>query len=83
MAEDDQGVDVVVTIPMGSSVAETGELLKGYGLIRDDRLFILQERLSDYHDKLEPGTYTLNTSMTAEEMMAVMAPSLKEESEDG
>jgi UPF0755 protein len=83
MAEGDQGVDVVVTIPMGSSVAETGELLKGYGLIRDDKLFILQERLSDYHDKLEPGTYTLNTSMTAEEMMAVMAPSLKEESEDG
>ena len=81
MAEGD-GVDVVVTIPMGSSVAETGELLKGYGLIRDDKLFILQERLSDYHDKLEPGTYTLNTSMTAEEMMEVMAPTAKEEPEE-
>lgn len=81
MAEGD-GVDVVVTIPMGSSVAETGELLKGYGLIRDDKLFILQERLSDYHDKLEPGTYTLNTSMTAEEMMEVMAPTANEEPED-
>ena len=76
------GVDVVVTIPMGSSVAETGELLKGYGLIRDDKLFILQERLSDYHDKLEPGTYTLNTSMTAEEMMEVMAPTANEEPEE-
>ncbi|HAL31697.1 MAG TPA: aminodeoxychorismate lyase [Lachnospiraceae bacterium] len=81
MAEGD-GVDVVVTIPMGSSVAETGELLKGYGLIRDDKLFILQERLSDYHDKLEPGTYTLNTSMTAEEMMEVMAPTANEEPEE-
>ena len=81
MAEGD-GVDVVVNIPMGSSVAETGELLKGYGLIRDDKLFILQERLSDYHDKLEPGTYTLNTSMTAEEMMEVMAPTAKEEPEE-
>lgn len=81
MAEGD-GVDIVVTIPMGSSVAETGELLKGYGLIRDDKLFILQERLSDYHDKLEPGTYTLNTSMTAEEMMEVMAPTANEEPEE-
>ena len=81
MAEGD-GVDVVVTIPMGSSVAETGELLKEYGLIRDDKLFILQERLSDYHDKLEPGMYTLNTSMTAEEMMAVMSPSVTEQQEE-
>ena len=74
-----EGIDIVVNIPMGSSVKETGEILKDNGLIRDDRLFYMQELLSDYHGKLEPGTYTLNTSMTAEEMLAVMSPSLSEE----
>ena len=74
-----EGIGIVVEIPVGSSVKETGELLKDYGLIRDEKLFYLQELLSDYHGKLEPGMYTLNTSMTAEEMLAVMSPSMSEE----
>jgi UPF0755 protein len=80
-----EGVDIVVEIPMGCSAADTGKLLKEYGLIRDDKLFVMQELLSDYHDKLEPGTYVLSTSMTAEEMMKVMSPSVGEEDseEDG
>ncbi|MBO5552101.1 MAG: endolytic transglycosylase MltG [Lachnospiraceae bacterium] len=84
MAEGD-GVDIVVNIPMGSSVSDTAEILKDNGLIRDERLFGLQERFSDYHGKLESGMYTLNTSMTAEEMLAAMSPSVSEEeaTEDG
>ena len=78
MAEGD-GVDAVVNIPMGSSVADTGKILKENDLIRDDRLFYLQELLSDYHGKLEPGTYTLNTAMTAEQMLAEMSPGESEE----
>ncbi|MCR5774264.1 MAG: aminodeoxychorismate lyase [Lachnospiraceae bacterium] len=74
-----EGVDIVVNIPMGSSVKDTGKLLKEYGLIRDDRLFYFQELLSDYHGKLESGTYKLNTAMTVEEMMAAMSPSLSED----
>ena len=74
-----EGIDIVVTIPMGSSVSDTGKILKDNGLIRDDRLFYMQELLSDYHGKLEPGTYALNTSMTVEEMLAEMSPSLSEE----
>ncbi|MCR5748167.1 MAG: endolytic transglycosylase MltG [Lachnospiraceae bacterium] len=76
------GVDIVVNIPVGSSVMDTGKLLVEYGLIRDDKLFYLQELLSDYHGKLESGMYTLNTSMTAEEMMAVMSPSVAAKSEE-
>ncbi len=80
-----EGVDVVVDIPMGTSVADTGKLLKKYGLIRDEKLFILQEMFSDYHGKLESGTFVLNTSMTAEEMLKEMSPSVGEEEseEDG
>ncbi len=84
MAEGD-GVDIVVDIPVGSSVLDTGKMLVEYGLIRDEKLFFMQERFSDYHGKLEPGMYTLNTSMTAEEMMAIMSPSVSEDEagEDG
>ena len=78
MAED-EGIDIVVDIPMGSSAADTGKILKDNGLIRDDRLFYMQELLSDYHGKTEPGTYKLNTSMTAEEMLAEMSPSVSED----
>ena len=75
-----EGIDVVVNIPMGSSVRDIGEILKDNGLIRDEKLFYMQELLSDYHGKTEPGTYTLNTSMTAEEMLAKMSPSVSEDS---
>ena len=78
-----EGIDIVVDIPDGSSVKDTGRLLKEYGLIRDDKLFYMQELLSDYHGKLEPGVYSLNTAMTAEDMMRAMSPSVEEgESEE-
>ena len=74
-----EGIDIVVDIPMGSSVLDTGGILEEHGLIRDSKLFFLQESFSDYHGKLEPGMYTLNTAMTAEEMLAAMSPSVSEE----
>ncbi len=76
------GVDVVVQIPLGSSASEIGKILKNAGLIDDDKLFAVQELLSQYHGKLEPGTYSLNTAMTAEEMMEVMSPSVTESTEE-
>lgn len=83
MAEEDEGVDVVITIPMGSSVADIAKILKENELIRDEKLFYLQELLSDYHGKIEPGTYALNTAMNAEQMLAAMSPSLSEEMTEG
>lgn len=67
------GRDVTVLIPLGSSSMDIGKILENNGLIRDRKLFYIQEKLSSYRGRLKPGTYTLNTSMTAEEMMAVMA----------
>ncbi len=64
---------IQVTIPEGSSAKEIGELLEKKGLIREGRLFLVQEMLSEYKDKLQPGTYELNTSMTTEEMMKIMS----------
>lgn len=74
-----EGRDVEVTVPMGKNTLEIGELLESKGLIKDAKLFFVQEKLSAYRGKLAPGVYTLNTSMTASEMIEIMA----EDSEEG
>ena len=68
-----QGVNVTVEIKEGMSVAEVGRILKSNGLIRNADVFPYQERFSSSHGKMMPGTYTLSTDMTPEEMMVVMA----------
>ena len=67
------GIDVNVAIVEGKTVKQIGKLLEEKGLIRDARLFVLQETFSEYSGKLNPGVYTLNTSQTPYEMMAIMA----------
>ena len=62
------GVDVTVEITVGKSALQIGEILEAKGLIRDAKLFYVQNLLSNYKDKLQAGVYTLNTSMTMEEM---------------
>ena len=67
------GIDVNVAIVEGKSVKEIGKLLEEKGLIRSGELFVWQEKFSEYADDLKPGVYTLNTSQTPYEMMAIMA----------
>ena len=75
------GIDVNVAIVEGKSVKEIGKLLEEKGLIKSGSLFVWQVKFSEYADDLKPGQYTLNTSMTPYEMMAVMAA--EEEDEEG
>ena len=77
------GRDIEVTVPTGSSAMDIGEILETKGLIRDKNLFFVQERLSEFHGKLSPGEYTLNTSQTARDMMEIMAKEEEEEEETG
>jgi UPF0755 protein len=67
------GREVMVTVTKDMSALDIGELFENKGLTRDSKLFALQYIFSEYHDEVEPGTYSLSTAMTAEEMMAVMA----------
>ena len=67
-----EGREVVITIPEGMSAQEMGELLYKKGLIRDDKLFRIQYFLSEYKKDLLPGTFTLRTNMTVEEMLKTM-----------
>lgn len=71
--EEEPGRDITVIIPEDASVRETARILSVNGLIRDERVFLLQERLSNYHGKLLSGRFTLNTSMTPTEILAYLA----------
>ena len=72
------GTDIVITVGSEDSVRDIAENLKAAGLIRDAGLFVLQERLAGYKEGVKAGTYTLNTSMTPEELIQTMAASSDE-----
>ena len=67
------GREVTVTVPVDFSSVELGKLFEENGLSRDHILFTLQYYCSEYRKDIEPGTYTFNTRMTAEEMFGLMA----------
>ena len=75
---------ISVYIEEDSSALDVGEMLQEKGLIRDGRLFMIQELLSENHGKIQPGVYDLNTNMTSQEMLAVIAqePESDEETEE-
>ncbi len=70
---DAPGTDVNVRITEDMSEMDIGKLLEEKGLVRNGKLFYAQLKLSAYSGDLLPGEYTLNTSMEAKDMMAVMA----------
>lgn len=73
--------DVEVTITQGDSINDVGTMLEEKGLIRDAQLFFIQKKLSQYTGDIQPGVYTLNTSMTAEEIFAILSKSDSKEGE--
>ena len=68
-----EGRIISVYIEEDSSALDVGEMLQEKGLIRDGRLFMIQELLSENHGKIQPGVYDLNTNMTSQEMLTVIA----------
>ncbi len=81
--EEAPGRAVTVEIASDMSEKDIGRLLEKKGLVADGTLFYAQLKLSAYTGRLRPGTYTLNTSMTAKEMMVVMAAVPEEEAGAG
>lgn len=79
----ENGVDITVVITDDMSVMDIGKLLRDWGLIDEDPIsFLIQETVSEYHNKILPGTYVLNTGMTIDKMLETMSPSDMEETED-
>ena len=73
MDSEEEGRDITVVVEEGDSVYQIGKTLESRGLIRDAKVFVVQEKLSNYSGKLQPGTYILNTSMTPDEIMEILA----------
>lgn len=64
------GRDVIVTVEEGESELEIAKHLEEKGLISNAYIFFIQAKL--YKAEFYAGTYTLNTSMTSEEMLEFM-----------
>lgn len=67
-----------VTIGENTSTLEVGKKLVEAGLIRDEKVFFLQELASESHGMIKPGKYDLNTNMSAEQMIQIMAGTYEE-----
>ncbi len=76
-----EGRIISIYVKEEDSVKDIGTTLEEKGLIRDANLFIVQELVSEYHGKIQPGIYDLNTSMSTEEMLEIMAADAEEEDE--
>lgn len=73
MDQGDDVRDITVVVDAGDSVYDIGRILEKKGLIEDAKIFVVQELLSNYRGKLQAGTYILDTGMTPDEMMEILA----------
>lgn len=74
----DDGTDTLVQITDDMGKKELADVLEEKGLVRDARLFLVQETL--YGFRLQPGSYKVSTDMNARELMTAMTP-VEEEDE--
>lgn len=77
-----EGRTISIYVKSEDSVKDIGENLQEKGLIRDANLFYIQELLSEYHGKIMPGIYDLNTSMKVDEMLEIMTADYVETEEE-
>ena len=59
-----RATDITVVVKDGEDVSQAADELEKKGLIKNIYAFLFQSRFYDY-DKIYPGTYTFNTSMTS------------------
>lgn len=79
MTSEENAREITVTIPDNASAKEIGEILERKNLIRDALVFYAQSFCVEEGDELKGGRYDLNTAMTAEEMMEIIAAEAKTE----
>ncbi|MBQ9065413.1 MAG: solute-binding protein [Blautia sp.] len=78
----DNGKEVTVIIDEGSSVLEIGKVLESKGLIKNPYVFVVQERISNYHGKILPGRHDLSTAYTPSWIIAKLAGEEDQEGTD-
>lgn len=68
--EEKPGRDINITVEKGTSIASVAKLLKEKGLIASPYSLMIQAEFFNY--KANPGSYTLNTSMTSRDILQMM-----------
>ncbi len=78
------GHDITVVVKDGEDVSQAADELEKKGLIKNIYAFLFQSRFYDY-DKIYPGTYTFNTSMTSKEILQKLSekPEMKRTKKPG
>lgn len=71
--EAEPGMDITVTIDRNASQKDIGKLLEESGLVENANVFWIQTMMVEKGSEMKPGRYELNTSMTAYEMINIMA----------
>ena len=77
-----EGRIISVEVKSDMDSKELGEMLQKKGLIRDSKIFFIQELLSEHRGKEVPGIYDLSTAMTADEMLAILSQDYTEPEEE-
>ena len=67
------GKVVAFTVEEGVTAAKLGQQLEEQGIVESARLFLIQEKVSDYAGMYVAGTYALSSEMTTEEIMRVIS----------
>ena len=75
------GRDIIMSVDKGEGLTDVSKKLEEKGITSDWMLFFIQARLSEYKGKIEPGTYTLNNSLTTDELMAILTKAETEKKE--
>ena len=73
------GQEVTVVIKQDTSVYKIAKTLENKGLVKDAKVFFVQELLSNYRGKLRPGTYLLSTAYTPNRIMGILAGDTEQE----
>ncbi|MBR5408171.1 MAG: endolytic transglycosylase MltG [Lachnospiraceae bacterium] len=76
------GRDIVVSVDKGEGLRDIAKKLEEKGITSDWALFFVQAKLSEHKGEIDPGTYTLNNSMTTDEMMAILVKADENEEDD-
>lgn len=76
------GRDIIMAVDDGEGLKSIAEKLEEKGITSDWMLFFIQAKLSEYKGSIDPGTYTLNNSMTTDQIMAVLTKAETEETEE-
>ena len=73
MAAEGEGRDVYVKVEESDTVSDVARTLERERIIKDDKVFVVQEKLSEYRDQLRPGMYIISTDQTPEEILAILS----------